>query len=150
MRCPYCGELETKVVDSREIDSQVRRRRECGKCSKRFTTYERVEKLGITIIKKNGSKEPFDVEKVKQSLVKSCNKRPVTVERLDDLTEEIAFKVKSLKSTEVPSKKIGQYVLNGLKKLDKIAYLRFISVHKEFEDVQDFKDEIKNITKKGK
>ena len=145
MRCPYCGELETKVVDSREIDSHVRRRRECGKCSKRFTTYEKVEKLGIIILKKNGDREPFDMEKIKRSLVKACSKRPVTVGNIEELTESIAFRIKSLKSTEVSSKKVGQYVLNGLKKLDKVSYLRFISVHKEFEDVKDFEEEIKNI-----
>ena len=151
MRCPYCGESETKVVDSREIEAQTRRRRECIGCSKRFTTYEKVENLGIVVIKKNGAKEPFDREKVKQSVIRACSKRPITVEQIDDMVEQVEFKIKSLKSTEVPSKKIGQEVMRRLVKMDKIAYIRFASVCKQFQDIDEFKEEIlKIVEKKGK
>jgi transcriptional repressor NrdR len=148
MKCPYCGESETKVVDSREIDEQTRRRRECDNCEKRFTTYERVESLGIVVIKKNGSKESFDKEKIRKGVLNACAKRPVTLEQIDGLVEDVAFKVMSWKSLEVPGTKIGQTIMKKLAKLDGVAYLRFASVYKDFSDVKDFKEEIKVIQKR--
>jgi len=147
MRCPYCGESETKVVDSREITDQTRRRRECEKCSKRFTTYERVENLDLNVIKKDGSKQAFDSQKIKQSIIKACAKRPITLEEIDRLVEYVEYKVKSFKTGEVSTAKIGAEVMKKLAKLDKVAYLRFASVYKDFKNIQEFEEEISKLEK---
>jgi transcriptional repressor NrdR len=145
MKCPYCGESDTKVVDSREIDEQKRRRRECEKCSKRFTTYERVENLGIVVIKRDGSKEPFEKGKIKKGILSACTKLPITIEEIDNAAEAIEFKIKSLKSVEVSSKKIAEHVMRRLAKFDAVAYMRYASIHKEFKDIKDFTAELERI-----
>ncbi len=150
MKCPFCGSLDSKVVDKRETDGYVatRRRRECLACNKRYTTYERLESISITIIKKDGSKEQFDREKVINGLVKACEKRPVTREQIEKVTEEVEAEIKSMDATEIESKKIGSLLVKKLKKLDQVAYLRFASVYKDFQDLEEFDKEISKLTKK--
>ncbi len=150
MKCPYCFNDETKVVDKRETDDLdvTRRRRECLKCNKRFTTYERVEGLDLIIIKKDGRRENFDREKLRRGLIKACEKRPVSYEQVNDLMDRLEADLRKLKSKEIPSKLIGEKVMNGLKKLDKIAYIRFASVYRSFADVTDFQKELKDLVKK--
>jgi|SRR3989344_3027536 len=150
MKCPYCFNDETKVVDKRETDDLdvTRRRRECLKCSKRFTTYERVEGLDLIIIKKDGRRENFDREKLRRGLIKACEKRPVSYEQINDVMDRLEADLRKLKSKEIPSKLLGEKVMNGLKKLDKIAYIRFASVYRSFADVTDFQKELKDLVKK--
>ncbi len=150
MKCPYCFHEETKVVDKRETaDLDVtRRRRECLKCKKRFTTYERVESLDLIIIKKDGRREAFDRDKLKRGIIKACEKRPISYEQIENFVDKIEAELRKLKSKEVPSKLIGEKVINGLRKLDKIAYIRFASVYRSFADVTDFQKELKELTKK--
>ena len=147
MKCPYCGDTETKVVDKRETGEfeATRRRRECLKCEKRFTTYERVENLNLIVIKKSGEKEPFDKEKIRKGILKACEKRPVTLEQIDKMVDKIEGEIRKLKTTEIKSEQIGKKVISALKKLDKVAYLRFASVYRSFDDVKDFEKEIKEI-----
>lgn len=150
MKCPYCFHEETKVVDKRETEDLdvTRRRRECLKCKKRFTTYERVESLDLIIIKKDGRREAFDREKLKRGIIKACEKRPISYEQIENFVDKIEAELRKLKSKEVPSKLIGEKVINGLKKLDKIAYIRFASVYRSFADVTDFQKELKDLIKK--
>ena len=150
MKCPYCFHDETKVVDKRETEDLdvTRRRRECLKCEKRFTTYERVEGLDLIIIKKDGRRENFDREKLKKGIIKACEKRPVSYEQIDDFMDKLESELRKLKSKEIPSKIIGEKVIQGLKKLDKIAYIRFASVYKEFEDLEKFEEELEKLQKK--
>ena len=142
MKCPYCQDSETKVVDSRELDDIIRRRRECLKCEKRFTTYERVEHIELVVIKKDGKKEKFDREKLKVGLIRAFEKRPITIEQIEEITDKIEAKLRRRKSNEVSSKVIGEEVIRRLKNIDEIAYLRFASVYKEFENVGEFKKEL--------
>ena len=129
MKCPYCSKMETKVVDSRDTEEGlVRRRRECEKCSKRFTTYEKVESLKLTVIKKDGRNEEYQREKVKGGVTRALEKRPVTEEQVESLIDDIEMKLLNRKGTEISSADIGRMVLNRLKKLDQVAYLRFASV----------------------
>lgn len=150
MKCPYCFHDETKVVDKRETEDLdvTRRRRECLKCEKRFTTYERVEGLDLIIIKKDGRRENFDREKLKKGIIKACEKRPVSYEQIDDFMDKLESELRKLKSKEIPSNIIGEKVIQGLKKLDKIAYIRFASVYRSFADVTDFQKELKELIKK--
>jgi len=152
MKCPYCGHTETDVVDSRDADdlSAVRRRRECHKCEKRFTTYERVESVELIIIKKDGRREPFNREKLMAGLVRACEKRPVPHEKIEEAVDEIEMELRKKDTKEVPSKAIGELVMKKLKKLDKVAYIRFASVYREFADVEDFRKELKELLKGGK
>ncbi len=143
MRCPYCQYEETKVIDSRESEDIVRRRRECLKCEKRFTTHETIESAPLYIIKKDNSRELFDREKLKRGIIKACEKRPVEMEKIDEAVDKIESKLR--KNNELSSKEIGEEVMKQLKKLDKIAYIRFASVYREFEDVSDFKKELNNL-----
>ena len=149
MKCPYCGHAETKVVDKRETAEfdVTRRRRECLKCEKRFTTYERIEKVDLSVVKKDGRKEPFDKEKIRKGILRACEKRPVTLEQIDKIVDAIESDLRKLKSTEIKSEKIGEKVIGALKKLDKVAYIRFASVYRSFKDVKDFEKEIKEIKK---
>lgn len=143
MKCPYCQYEETKVIDSRESENIVRRRRECLKCGKRFTTHEAIESAPLYIIKKDSSKELFDREKLKRGIIKACEKRPVEIEKIDEAVDKIESKLR--KNSELSSKEIGEDVMKHLKCLDKIAYIRFASVYREFEDVSDFKKELNNL-----
>ncbi|MDP3026662.1 MAG: transcriptional regulator NrdR [Nanoarchaeota archaeon] len=143
MKCKFCGN-ETKVTDKRESPDGTRRRRECLKCRKRFTTYEKPEEKDIIVVKKDGRREHFADEKLRLGLIKACEKRPVPMEKIDSIVEEIKDKL-SKKGKEVDTKTIGEMVINKLKKLDKIAYIRFASVYKDFKDVDDFKKEVKEL-----
>ncbi len=142
MRCPYCFYEETKVLETRENDSSTRRRRECLGCEKRFTTHERVEGVQLIVIKKDGTKQQFDREKLKKGILRACEKRPVTLEVIDRTIDLIETKLRSLESIEVPSKLIGELAMRYLKKIDKVAYIRFASIYKEFEDVEDYEKEL--------
>jgi transcriptional repressor NrdR len=150
MKCPYCFHEETKVVDKRETEDVdvTRRRRECLKCEKRFTTYERVEGLDLIIIKKDGRRENFDREKIKKGVIKACEKRPVSYEQIEGFVDRLEADLRKLKSKEIPSKVIGEKIMNGLRKIDKIAYIRFASVYRSFADVTDFQKELKDLIKK--
>jgi transcriptional repressor NrdR len=143
MKCPYCSS-ETKVLDKRDSNEVTRRRRECLKCKKRFTTYERLE-TNIRIIKKDGRREPFDREKLMRGLIRACEKRPVSREAIEKAVSEIEEKVRE-HGSEVPSKVIGEFAMKQLKKLDKVAYVRFASVYKEFKDISEFKKTLKEVS----
>src|SRR3989338_6921489 len=136
MKCTYCDSRETKVVDKRESQDAgtTRRRRECLRCKKRFTTYERVEEFELTVVKKDGRREKFNREKLKTGLTKACEKRPISVEQLDGIVDEIESELRRLDGQEVKSKHVGELVMKKLKKLDKIAYIRFAAVYREISD----------------
>ena len=144
MKCLYCFHDDTKVVDKRDSGGVTRRRRECLKCTKRFTTYERPE-LSLVVIKKDGSREAFDREKVKSGVLKASKNRPVTAEDIDRLVEEVEAHLKSLESIEVPSQTVGEAVMRRLRKLDDVAYIRFASVYRNFESIREFEKEVKAI-----
>ncbi len=150
MRCPYCHHSDTKVLDKRDVDEQAvtRRRRECLKCVKRFTTYERLEAPSVMVVKKNGARVPFDREKLKLGIMKACEKRPVPTEVIEQIITEIEHTIREEYPTEVSSKKIGEIVMRNLKKLDPVAYLRFASVYREFEDLTEFTRELEKFEKK--
>lgn len=143
MKCLYCGK-ETRVTDKRESPEGTRRRRECLKCKKRFTTYEKPEKKEIIVVKKDGRREKYSRDKIKIGITKACEKRPVSTEKIDKTIDEIEEKL-SLKGKEVKSKNIGELIMSKLKKLDKIAYIRFASVYREFKDVKDFRKIMKEV-----
>ena len=153
MKCMYCGFLESKVIDSRlsSDGSTIRRRRECLNCGKRFTTYEVVEHTPLLVIKNDGTREPFDVNKIKNGIIKSCEKRPVAMKDIDALAAEIEKKAYNSLDQEIPSSVIGEMVMEGLKNLDLVAYIRFASVYRQFRDVttfmqfiEQFEERIKN------
>ena len=153
MRCPFCGHVEDKVVDSREakIGDTIRRRRQCEKCRRRFTTYERIDEIPYMVIKKDGRREKFDRQKVLAGLLKACEKRPVPMGKLEILVNEIESYVAESPDRERPVAELGELVMNRLKKLDKVAYVRFASVYLDFKDVREFMDELKDLLKaKGK
>ena len=145
MKCPFCGYTESKVVDSRpaEDGEKIRRRRECLKCSRRFTTYEVIETIPIMVIKKDKSREAFDRNKLLRGLVRACEKRPVSVELLDSMVEEIEADLQNSLQREVPSSKIGELVMEKLKSVDEVAYVRFASVYRQFGDINSFMQELK-------
>ena len=147
MKCPYCATTETNVIDSRVVEDQtaIRRRRVCGKCEKRFTSYERVEGIELKVVKKDGTKEDFTREKLKRGIVKATWKRPVSMSDIDDLIEDVERRLRRKDTKEVKSWEIGNMVLNRLKKLDPLAYLLFASVYRDFNDIEDFKQEIARI-----
>lgn len=151
MKCPFCGNLDSKVMDSRPIEegSIIRRRRECPLCKKRFTTYERVDELPITVIKKNGNREVFDPHKITNGLRKACEKRPITTEALQNIAYEIEKDLKNSMVQEVESQKIGEMVMKKLKKMDEVAYVRFASVYRQFKDIDSYIDEIKKLKDKN-
>lgn len=140
MRCPFCGNLEDKVVDSRETreGDAIRRRRECLACSRRFTSYERVEEVPILIVKKDGRREGFDRHKLLRSLMAACQKRPVSLGRLEELAGDIQARLMEQPDREIPSRTLGDMVMDGLKLIDSVAYVRFASVYREFKDLPDF------------
>ncbi|MBS3133935.1 transcriptional regulator NrdR [Candidatus Woesearchaeota archaeon] len=149
MKCPYCFNEESKVMDKRDTEiNATRRRRECLKCSKRFTTYERIEDLDLAIIKKDGRREAFEKEKIKKGILKACEKRPVSIEQIDVTVDKIEAEIRKLKGKEIQSSIIGEKVMNRLKKLDKVAYIRFASVYRSFADITDFQKELKELIKK--
>ncbi|MDR3121689.1 MAG: transcriptional regulator NrdR [Clostridiales bacterium] len=147
MKCPYCSHQEDKVVDSRPTDdgATVRRRRECARCQKRFTTYEKVEILPLVVIKKDNSREYFNREKLLRGIVRACEKRPVPADKMHSLIDEIETQLSNELEREVTSRSIGELLMSKLKRLDQVAYVRFASVYREFSDVETFLDEIRKI-----
>jgi len=150
MECPFCNHIETKVTDSRDTGSYtIRRRRECLKCNKRFTTYENIEMNPIFIIKKDGRREKFDRNKIKKGLIKALEKRPVSHEKIEQIINEIQEKIRNTGKEEIESSLIGEYVMNELKEIDQVGYIRFASVYRSFADITFFQKEIKNLTKEN-
>ncbi len=147
MKCPYCGHIDSKVIESRCADdgSKVRRRRECEHCLRRFTTYEVVEHVPTIIIKRNGSREKFDKKKVFDGLLKACEKRSISLEEIENMADAIESKVENMVDKEVQSSAIGELSMNALKERDEVAYIRFASVYRQFKDVQAFIDELKTF-----
>ena len=145
MKCPYCGSKETEVVETRDSDDleTIRRRRACLKCEKRFTTYERVENINLVVIKKDGRREQFNRDKLKSGIIRSSEKTKISLDKIEKIVVDIERELRTLDSIEVESKKIGHMVAQRLKKLDKVAYIRFSSVFKRFVDVEDFEKEVK-------
>jgi len=147
MKCPYCGFGQDKVIDTREINEglQIRRRRECLNCGKRFTTYEEIEMRPLIVIKKDGRREKFNREKIFTGIQKACEKRPISTEEIEKIIIEIEQELRQKFDREVPSKEIGKIIIKKLKKIDKVAYIRFASVYREFQDISEFKKEIEKI-----
>ena len=147
MKCPFCGFEESKVIDSRPTDEgqRIRRRRECLQCGKRFTTYEIIESLPIIVIKKDKSREAFDRDKLMNGLLRACEKRPVSIDTLDKMIDEIETVLQNSLDREVSSEKIGQLVMEMLKKIDEVAYVRFASVYRQFKDINTFMKELNKL-----
>jgi transcriptional repressor NrdR len=150
MKCPYCSYKEDKVVDSRatQEESAVRRRRECLRCGKRFTTYEYVEEVSMMVIKKDGRREPFDRKKILSGVIKACEKRPVGIEKMEEIVTQVERAVQKKSDREVSSSRIGELVMEKLKVIDDVAYVRFASVYRQFKDVGQFMLELKDILSK--
>ncbi|MBP1997987.1 transcriptional repressor NrdR [Peptostreptococcus canis] len=148
MLCPYCECKESKVLDSRHIDStSIRRRRECEKCRKRFTTYEKIEMIPVMVIKKDGRRELFDRDKIKYGLIRSCEKRPVSISKIDEVVDSIDSEINKMYVDEIESTKIGEMVMDRLKNIDEVAYVRFASVYRQFKDLNTFVNELESILK---
>lgn len=147
MKCPFCNKENTRVIDSRpaEDNNSIRRRRQCDECGKRFTTYEKIETIPLIVIKKDNNREPYDREKIEAGIIRSCHKRPVSINEINALVDEIETIIFNLEDKEVPSAKIGEIVMNKLKDFDSVAYVRFASVYREFKDVNTFMDELKKL-----
>lgn len=141
MKCPYCSFMESKVIDSRPADdgTSIRRRRECLKCQKRFTTYEKLETISLVVVKQDNSRQPYDREKVVRGLIRACEKRPITYAQMEEVADQIESELYQMMSKEVTSTEIGEKVMSHLKELDEVAYVRFASVHKHFSNIQSFK-----------
>ncbi len=152
MKCPYCGYKEDKVVDSRATaeESAIRRRRECLKCGKRFTTYEYIEEVSLLVIKKDGRREPFDRKKVLSGIIKACEKRPISMDKMEEIVVQIERAIQKKSDREIPCSRIGELVMEKLKALDDVAYVRFASVYRQFKDVGQFMVELKDILNKEK
>ncbi|HZN55319.1 MAG TPA: transcriptional regulator NrdR [Candidatus Polarisedimenticolaceae bacterium] len=147
MRCPFCGHLKDKVVDSRETGAgdAIRRRRECLDCGRRFTSYERVEEIPYFVVKKDGRREPFERQKLIAGLHRACEKRPVPAKALTAIVDEVEQMVQDNTEREIPARAIGERVMERLRELDKVAYVRFASVYRQFEDVEEFMSELRNL-----
>ena len=146
MQCPYCNYKESKVIDSRHTDlKSIRRRRECESCKKRFTTYEKIETPPLMVIKKDNSREYFDREKIKYGLLKACEKRPVSIDEIESIVVHIENEINKCFIEEIETKKIGEMVMDKLKELDEVAYVRFASVYRQFKDINTFVNELKSI-----
>ncbi|MCR1935458.1 transcriptional regulator NrdR [Clostridium tepidum] len=151
MKCPYCAYGESKVVDSRSTEdgSSIRRRRECLKCNRRYTTYEKIETTPILVIKKNMSREYFDRNKIVNGLMKACQKRPVSRKQIEQIADEVERHINNEMLTEVNTDKIGQIIMKNLKNIDEVSYVRFASVYRQFKDINTFMEEIKNLMDKN-
>ena len=147
MKCPVCQNTESKVLDSRSADeiNAIRRRRECLKCGKRFTTYETVETTPLLVIKRNQSRQPFDIEKLRRGLIRACEKRPIGIAEIDAICEEIAKDLQNSLRSEIPAQEIGELVMQKLKPLDEVAYVRFASVYRRFTDATNFKNFLNDL-----
>ena len=149
MKCPYCNEADTKVIDSRpaEDNSSIRRRRQCERCGKRFTTYEKLETMPLMVIKKDNSREAYDRSKIEAGIIQSCHKRPVSTQQINSVIDEIENRVFNMEEKEVPTSVIGELVMDKLKELDEVAYVRFAAVFREFKDVNTFMEELAKLLK---
>lgn len=150
MKCPYCGFDDSKVIDSRPAEDRIRRRRECCKCGKRFTTFEAVEHAPIVVVKKDGARQEFDREKLFNSLLRAYNKRPVAYETIEKAVDSIESTLLNELEREVPSSRIGELAMEKLRDIDDVAYVRFASVYRQFKDINTFMEELKSILKDGK
>ena len=150
MKFPYCGFDDSKVIDSRPAEDRIRRRRECCKCGKRFTTFEAVEHAPIVVVKKDGARQEFDREKLFNSLLRACNKRPVAYETIEKAVDSIESTLLNELEREVPSSRIGELAMEKLRDIDDVAYVRFASVYRQFKDINTFMEELKSILKDGK
>ncbi len=152
MKCPFCGHLEDKVVDSRESreGDVIRRRRECLKCERRFTSYERIDEIPYMVVKKDGRREPFDREKVMAGVLKACEKRPIPMSKIEALVNSIEKYVQESRDRERSTEKVGEMIMRRLKELDKVAYVRFASVYLDFKDVSEFMSELKSLVRTGR
>ena len=151
MKCPFCSNKDTKVIDSRpgKIEFEIRRRRECPECSERFTTFERLEQMSLMIVKKDNRREEFRREKIFTGIKKACQKRPVSVDRIEAIVDEIEQELRNSGEKEIPSEIIGEKIMQTLKSLDDMAYVRFASVYREFKDVADYIQELKELLPKN-
>ncbi|HOA55447.1 MAG: transcriptional regulator NrdR [Acetivibrionales bacterium] len=151
MKCPYCGFVEDKVIDSRptEENSAIRRRRECNRCMRRFTTYEKVESIPLMVIKKDKTRQPFDREKLINGLLRACEKRPVSVDTLEKLADEIELQILNSLKREITTNEIGEMVMARLKDIDEVAYVRFASVYRQFKDINTFMEELHKLLKEN-
>ena len=149
MKCPFCNQENTRVIDSRPVpdNNSIRRRRQCDECGKRFTTYEKIETIPLTVIKKDQSREQYDRMKIQDGIMRACNKRPISVKTIENLMDEIETEIFNKEEKEVPSTLIGEIVMDKLKELDAVAYVRFASVYREFKDIDTFMDELKKMMK---
>ncbi len=149
MKCPFCGDDNTRVIDSRPADdnSAIRRRRQCDVCGKRFTTYEKVETVPLMVIKKDKTREPYDRSKIEQGVIRSCHKRPVPIEKIEACVDEVEAEIYNMGQKEIDSSVIGGMLMDKIKDLDGVAYVRFASVYREFKDVNTFMDELKKLLK---
>lgn len=149
MKCPYCGFIEDKVIDSRptEENAMIRRRRECMHCVKRFTTYEKVESVPLMVIKKDKSRQTFDRQKLLNGLLRACEKRPVSIDELEGLVEDVELQILNSLKREITTQEIGEMVMTKLKELDEVAYVRFASVYRQFKDINTFMDELHKLIK---
>lgn len=150
MKCPFCGNRDTKVIDSRpgKIEFEIRRRRECLQCIRRFTTYERLEQLPVMIVKKDNRREEFNREKILSGIMKACEKRAISMDQIEAVVDEIEQSLRERNDREIPSKIVGEKIIEALKKIDDVAYVRFASVYREFKDVADFIEELKGLLPK--
>lgn len=149
MKCPFCNQENTRVIDSRAVpdNNSIRRRRQCDECGKRFTTYEKIETIPLTVIKKDQSREQYDRMKIQDGIMRACYKRPISVKTIENLMDEIETEIFNKEEKEVPSTLIGEIVMDKLKELDAVAYVRFASVYREFKDIDTFMDELKKMMK---
>ncbi len=147
MKCPFCGHENTRVIDSRpaEDNNSIRRRRVCDECDKRFTTYEKVETIPLIIIKKDDNRETYDRSKIEAGVLRACHKRPISANQIKKLVDEVETEIFNLEEKEIPSRVIGELVMNKLKDLEAVAYVRFASVYREFKDINTFMDELKKV-----
>ena len=147
MKCPYCGSSESKVVDSRPTveEAAIRRRRECEKCSKRFTTYEKIEEMPLIIVKKDGSREAYQRSKMLNGILRACEKRPISISTIEQMADEIEKELYNSMEKEIDSKKIGEMVMSKLKQIDDVAYVRFASVYRQFKDINIFLEELNKL-----
>ena len=147
MKCPFCGHENTRVIDSRpaEENNSIRRRRVCDECDKRFTTYEKVETIPLIIVKKDDNREAFDRQKIESGVLRACHKRPVSAKQIQDIVDSVETEIYSKEEREIPSSVIGELVMEKLKDVDSVAYVRFASVYREFKDINTFMDELKKV-----
>lgn len=152
MKCMYCGYTESKVIDSRSTDEgrTIRRRRECMQCSKRFTTYETIETTPVLVVKNGGNRQAFDPNKIKNGIIKACEKRPVSMYKIEKLVEDIKKQIYNSLEQEITSKQIGEMVMEGLRQIDEVAYVRYASVYRSFTDISSFMSELETLMQEGK